>query len=191
MARLSEKVWRQENAVKENDYACFAHTQHIVFRFVPLDLPGIRFYSRPIWNVWRTCLLPVMGEAAAPYGFAQPVYPKAMLARLAAGHRIDLHTDRDGMNPLVHKIHVPLQTNPQATLTAAGFTTNLQAGYAYEVNNRAPHGAFNSGDEDRIHFIFEVFEGAGIAWREQIWEGGPRPSASVSRRTAAGKERSG
>ena len=24
-----------------------------------------------------------------------------------------------------------------------------------------PHGAFNGGERDRIHFIFEVFEGAG------------------------------
>ena len=173
VARLSEKVWRQEDALKENDHFCFTHTQHIVFRFVPLDLPGVAFYSRPLWNLWRTWLLPVMAEAAAPYGFAQPVYPKAMLARLAAGHGIDLHTDSDGMNPFVHKIHVPLQTNPQATLTSAGVTHHLQAGCAYEVNNLASHGAFNGGDEDRIHFIFEVFEGAGIAWREQRWEDGP------------------
>ena len=173
VSRLSEKVWRQEDAAKENDYFCFAHTQHVVFRFVPPDLPGVAFYSRPLWSVWRTCLLPVMAEAAAPYGFAQPVYPKAMLARLAAGHGIDLHTDSGGMNPIVHKIHVPLQTNPQATLTAAGVTSHLPAGRAYEVNNLAPHGAFNGGTEDRIHFIFEVFEGAGIAWREQRWEDGP------------------
>ena len=184
ISRLSEKVWRQEDALKENDYFCFARTQHIVFRFVPLDLPGIAFYSRPLWNLWRTWLLPVMAEAAAPYGFARPVYPKAMLARLAAGHGIDPHTDSGGMNPLVHKIHVPLQTNPQATLTAGDATSHLQAGYAYEVNNLAPHGAFNGGDEDRIHFIFEVFEGADIAWREQRWKDGPRPSASMSRRTA-------
>ena len=176
VARLSEKVWRQENAVKENDYACFAHTQHIVLRFVPRDLPGIRFYSRPAWNLWRTYLLPVMAEAVAPYGFAQPVYPKAMLARLAAGHGIDLHTDRGGMNPVVHKIHIPLQTSPHATLTTAGVTSHLPAGCAYEVNNLAPHGAFNGGTEDRIHLIFEAFEGADIAWHEQRWEGGSAAS---------------
>ena len=137
-----------------------------------MDLPQIRFYSRPLWNVWRTCLLPVMAEAAAPYGFAQPVYPKAMLAGLAAGRAIDPHTDSGGMNPFVHKIHMPLQTNPRAMLTSGGATFHLEAACAYEVNNLAPHGAFNGGAEDRIHFIFEVFEGAGMAWREQRWESG-------------------
>ena len=39
-------MWRQENAVKENDFFCFAHTRRIVFRFIPPDLTGIRFYSR-------------------------------------------------------------------------------------------------------------------------------------------------
>ncbi len=61
----------------------------------------------------------VMAQAAAPYGCAEPVYPKAMLARLAAGHRIDRHMDGEGSHPLTHRIQVPLQTNPRATLTAA------------------------------------------------------------------------
>ena len=43
-----------------------------------------------------------------------------MLARFAAGRGIDLHTDDGGMNLLTHKIHVPLQTSPRATLTVAG-----------------------------------------------------------------------
>ena len=170
VARLSEKAWRREDAVKDNDYTCFAHTQHIVFRFVPEDLAGVCFYSRPIWNVWRTCLLPVMAAAVVPYGFARPVYPKAMLARLAAGRGIDMHTDSGGINAFVHKIHMPLQTTPEATLTAGGATFHLEAACAYEVNNLGPHGAFNGGAEDRIHFIFEVFEGAGMAWREQTLE---------------------
>ena len=173
VARLSERVWQRENAIKENDYFCFTHTQHIVFRFIPRELTAFRFYSRPLWNLWRTYLLPVMAEAAAPYGFARPVYPKAMLARLAAGRGIDLHTDDGGAHHLVHKIHVPLETNSQAMLTAAGVTSHLHAGCAWEVNNLAPHGAFNGGAEARIHFIFEVFEGAGMAWREQRWEGLP------------------
>ena len=179
VARLSEKVWREADAVKENDFFCFAHTRHIVFRFVHPD--PIRIHSRPSWKLWQRWLLPVMAQAAAPYGYARPVYPKAMLARLAAGRGIDLHTDDGGMNPLTHKIHVPLRTSPRATLTVAGATVHLEAGYAFEVNNLAPHGAFNGGAQDRIHFIFEVFEGAGMAWRGRRLERRPaagRPGTS-------------
>ena len=162
IARLSERVWRQEDRMKENNDAVFHHTRHIVFRFIEGNLDPRRFYSNPIWAVWRPVLLPVMAQAAAPYGYAHAVYPKAMLARLAAGHYIDPHVDRPdggtGSHPYVHKIHVPLETEPAAVLHVDGTDFHLQAGYAYEVNNLMTHGAFNGGETDRIHLIFEVFD---------------------------------
>ena len=167
VARLSDKVWNRENAAKENNFPCFTHTRHIVFRFIPLDSARPSFYSMPLWTLWQRWLLPVMTQAARPYAFVAPVYPKAMLARLAAGRGIDPHEDRGGMNPLVHKIHVPLKTGPRATLTVRGTPFRLETGHAFEVNNLAPHGAFNGEDHDRIHFIFEVFEGAGVEWNRR------------------------
>ena len=159
--RLSERVWREEDAAKENDYFCFAHTRHIVFRFINDNQTPLSFYSTPIWAAWQRLLLPVMAQAVVPYGYTKPVYPKAMLARLEAGHGIDRHVDGEGSHPLTHRIHVPLQTNPRATLTIQDTDFQLQAGHAYEVNNLVRHGAFNGGDQDRVHFIFEVFEGEG------------------------------
>lgn len=167
VARVSDTVWRREDAVKENAFFCFAHTRHIVFRFPPRERTGPCYYSRPIWNVWQRWLLPVMAQATASYGYAVPVYPIAMLARLAAGRRIDRHEDYGGMHPLAHKIHVPLETSPQAVLTVRDTAFHLQTGSAWEVNNLAPHGAFNGGAEDRIHFIFEVFDGTGVAWHQR------------------------
>lgn len=37
---------------------------------------------------------------------------------------------------------------------------HLKGGRAFEVSNFASHGAFNAGETDRIHHVFEVFEGA-------------------------------
>jgi hypothetical protein len=161
VARLSEKVWRQEDAAKENDFPCFHHTRHVIFRFIAGNRDPRRFYSRPIWAVWGPMLLPVMARAAAAYGYAGPVYPKVMLARLEAGHGIDRHVDGGGSNPFTHKIHVPLETNPAAVLHVDGADFHLAAGRAWEVNNLVPHGGFNGGRTDRIHLVFEVFEGAG------------------------------
>jgi hypothetical protein len=163
VARLSETVWRREDAAKENDFPCFHHTRHVIFRFIEGNRDPRRFYSHPIWAVWQPLLLPVLARAATPYGYAAPVYPKVMLARLAAGHGIDRHVDGEGSHPYVHKIHVPLDTNPEAVLTVDGQDFHLAAGRAFEVNNLAPHAAFNGGEEDRTHLIFEVFEGAGTA----------------------------
>ena len=94
--RLSEQAWRREDASKENRFFCFHHTRHVVFRFIPGNRDPRRFYSQPGWLVWRQWLLPVMERVTARgSGFAEPVFPKAMLARLGAGQRIDTHVDAD------------------------------------------------------------------------------------------------
>lgn len=165
VAQLSERVWNRENAVKENDFFCFTHTRHIIFRFTTQAFGS--FYSMPIWYLWQRWLQPVMTAAAAPYAYAAPLFPKVMLARLHAGHGISPHQDYAGMNPFTHKIHVPLQTGPQATLTVRDQTLHLPTGEAFEVNNLETHSAFNGESRDRIHLIFEVFEGAGMEWHEK------------------------
>lgn len=173
VARLSERAWRLRDTRKENRFRCFHHTQHIAFRFIDNGRDPRRFYSWPGWRLWRRWLLPVMECVAATYRFAEPVYPKAMLARLEARQHIDTHIDgragdRFGSNPFVHKIHVPLETSPAAVVSVADATTHLAPGYAWEINNLAPHGAFNGGNTGRIHFIFEVFDGAGHQVTEEI-----------------------
>lgn len=167
--RLSERVWRQEDARKENAFPCFAHTRHVVFRFIPGNRTPLQYYSTPLWAIWERLLLSVMTQAAAPYGYARPMYPKAMLARLAAGSGIGVHVDhvpdRTGAfsqesHAFTHKIHVPIETDPRAVLTVGGVDFHLEAGYAWEVNNLVAHGAFNGSARDRVHFIFELFDGS-------------------------------
>ena len=169
--RLSDRAWRRADRTKENRYPCFHHTRHVIFRFIEGARDPARFYSTPAWPVWRPWLLPIMRRVAASYGFVEPVFPKAMLARLESGQGIDLHLDGGGANPLVHKVHVPIQTDPAAVIFVKGARLHLASGYAWEINNLAEHGAFNAGARDRIHFIFEVFEGLGRQVHEET-EGG-------------------
>ena len=168
VGRLSERVWRQEDAIKENAYRCFDHTQHIVFRFIKGNRDPRRFYSQPSWAVWSPMLLAVMEPAAAPYRFQEPAFPKVMLARLKAGHVIERHDDGETgcSHPFVHKIHVPLETNPGALVHVDGKDLHLEVGQAWEINNLARHGAVNRGRTDRIHLVFEVFEGAQVTMPE-------------------------
>ena len=156
---LPESLWNVENARKENNFPCFHHTRHIVFRFIEGNRDPRVFYSHPIWQIWKNKLEPMFAEIASLYGISNPVYPKAMLARLAGGHSIDRHIDGAGSNLHTHKIHVPLQTNPGAIFESNGCEHHLKEGIAYEANNIAPHAVRNDGDEDRIHLIFELFDG--------------------------------
>jgi hypothetical protein len=158
--RTSETVWNLEDARKENRFAVFHATRHIVFRFIDGNRDHRVFYSNPIWTIWGRFLLPVMDAAAQPYGFRSPAFPKVMLARLAAGSVVDRHTDGAGSNLYTHKIHVPIQTNGEAWVIVRDRRFHLEQGRAYELNNLAPHGAENLGETDRIHLIFEVCESA-------------------------------
>jgi hypothetical protein len=160
VAAISERTWGQEDALKENDFEVFHHTRHIIFRFTPGNRQPEDFYDTPAWMVWRPLLQPIMDAAIRPYGFTDPAFPKAMLARLQAGHKIDLHRDGAGSNLRTHKIHVPLITNAGAFFLSGPNRHHLAPGHAWEVNNIASHGGVNEGDADRIHFIFEVFDRA-------------------------------
>jgi len=159
--RINENVWRAENSGKENNFSCFHHTQHIVFKFISGNRENHRdFHDNPAWLLWQQVLLPIMSDAIKPYEYIDPVYPKAMLARLAAGYSIDAHVDQALSNLYTHKIHVPIRTNSQAQFFVNDVSNRLEQGIAYEVNNSAPHWVSNHGDTDRIHFIFEVFDNA-------------------------------
>lgn len=163
VARVSERVWTVEDERKENRFEVFHHTRHIIFRFIEGMRDHRCFYSTPLWGPWQEALLPVIESASASYRFQRPVYPKVMLARLAAGAVIDRHVDGAGSNLYTHKVHVPLQTTPQARMFIADAPFHLAEGLAYEVNNLAPHSVENPGSTDRIHLIFEVFDEADAA----------------------------
>ncbi len=168
--RLSEKVWALEDERKENNFFCFHHTRHIIFRFIEGNRDHHTFYSTPIWSVWQKVLLPIMEQVVAPYDYSQPTYPKVMLARLGAGHIIDRHVDGRGSNLYTHKIHIPLQTNRQAAFMINDVSYHLEEGYAYEVNNIVPHAVENLGETDRIHFIFELFDNDGYSFEKTEYE---------------------
>lgn len=160
ISSLTENFWKIEDSRKENDFPVFHHTQHIIFRFIHRNLNHNQYYSNPIWDIWKPILIPIMNQAIEPYNFKSPTYPKAMFARLKAGHIIDQHIDGRGSNLHTHKIHIPIETNPKAIFSIMDSRKHLEQGIAYEVNNVVLHGVENLGESDRIHFIFEVYDDA-------------------------------
>ena len=155
---IPEAVWDAENATKPNKFDALSSTRHIVFRFVSSPLHWTQSYDRPIWSAWREPVMRVIDQAIAPYGYARPMFPRIMLARMAPGGLIHPHVDANPAARWPHKIHVPLTTNPQCVFLAGGEWRHLPAGGAVEVNNMDMHAVRNDGDEDRIHLIFELFD---------------------------------
>ncbi|MGB0525423.1 MAG: aspartyl/asparaginyl beta-hydroxylase domain-containing protein [Flammeovirgaceae bacterium] len=152
---LSEAVWSAEDKRKMNNSNCLHHTQHIILRAQTSLEHSKSYVERPHWKFWEAKLMPVIQQAVAPYEYEKGTVPKALFAKLLHGYDIDAHIDTPPRNRQIHKIHVPIQTNPDVTFSVGGASFHMKVGYAYEVNNIASHSVSNKGDIDRVHFIFE------------------------------------
>jgi hypothetical protein len=155
---IPDPIWDFENSSKPNDYRALDRTRHIVFRFVDSTRDWRRSHDRPLWEAWRARLEPIMRQAVAPYGYANGVFPRVMLARMAAGGEIKPHQDTNVAARWPHKIHVPIATNDRVAFWIDGTAYHLPVGEAFEVNNMAVHAVRNGGDSDRIHLIFEYYD---------------------------------
>lgn len=158
---IPEERWDQENAAKPNRFEALDRTRHIVFRFVSNFDDWRDSYGLPIWDEWRPLLEPVLRQATAPYGYANGVFPRVMLARMAPGGVIHAHVDANRAARWPHKIHVPIQTNDQVEFFVDPDIHHFQVGHAYEVNNLGLHAVRNGGETDRIHLIFEYYDADG------------------------------
>jgi len=155
-AGVSEETWVSENEGKPNKLNNLNDAQHIMFRYVD-DFDHV-FDSRefPIWEEWKNSLLPIMEQAAATLGYADCRFPRVMLAKLPAGSKILPHTDKRASH-FIHKIHVPLVTNPGTIFHVGDQAMHIPAGDMVEVNNKRVHAVDNDGELDRIHLIFECY----------------------------------
>jgi hypothetical protein len=155
---LPEAVWNAENASKPNRFGALDATRHIVFRFVSNFEDWRQSHDRRLWPEWKALLEPVLAASTAPYGYARGAYPRVMLARMAPGGVIHPHKDLNPAAKWPHKIHVPLQTNPDVIFFAGREAFHFPEGEAVEVNNMGMHAVQNRGTTDRIHLIFEYYD---------------------------------
>lgn len=155
---IPDTLWNLENADKPNRFDALDSTRHIVFRFVSNYRDWRDSYDRPLWNEWRQLLEPVMAAATADYGYGHGIYPRVMLARMAAGGVIQPHRDANPAAKWPHKIHVPIISNDSVIFRVDGAQYCLPEGEAVEVNNMGVHSVENRGTTDRIHLIFEYYD---------------------------------
>jgi hypothetical protein len=151
-------LWETEDANKPNRFDAFREsTMHIIFQF-PLDFRSHREsrYS-PLWPDWRPVLEPLIAHATSGYGYADGRTARIMLAKLAAGRSVARHIDKSPSAEVPHKIHIPVQTNPDVRFLIDTGEYGLERGRAYEVNNRRPHEVRNHSTMDRVHLIFDYY----------------------------------
>ncbi len=157
---IPKNDWNDTDSEKANynKDGVLKQTQHIIFKFSNKKQVPITYFDLPVWDKWKDKLLPVMNEVTQHYGYTNGFYPRVMLAKLPPGAKIPPHIDGNILQNRPHKIHIPIQTNPDAWFFQSSKKYNLKEGYAYEVNNATLHAVKNDGNCDRIHLIFEYLE---------------------------------
>jgi hypothetical protein len=151
---LDEAVWLEDQQRQIEYRNVHSQTQSLLLIFCD-GWPEIEISYRRGWTY--------MGDAAA--GLMRSIvaahYPhggkvlRAMVARLPPGGRIARHRDLHPSFNISHRIHVPLQTNPDVEFIVGSDRIRAEEGVAFEIDNSLPHQVANRGADHRIHFIFD------------------------------------
>ncbi len=88
---------------------------------------------------------------------------RLLLAELAPHGKIAPHRDGGAGTVLVHRLHVPVLTDPEVKFYIDEIPHMLEAGVAYEFDNTRRHAVENESDRPRIHLMCDIH--AGVAGR--------------------------
>jgi hypothetical protein len=150
---LDEAVWAAETHRQET-FDPHVETQSIILMFCD-GWPTVKVREGKGWALLGAEAVPVMQTLIARGYPPGGVVLRAMMARLTPGRRIKRHLDTHPSFTCAHRIHVPLQTNPDVEFVIGETGVPPVAGEAFEINNRLGHHVINNGVCDRIHFIFD------------------------------------
>ncbi|MEO1190612.1 MAG: aspartyl/asparaginyl beta-hydroxylase domain-containing protein [Pseudomonadota bacterium] len=81
---------------------------------------------------------------------------RAKIVCLPAGRRVYPHRDRGDYYRLRNRYHLVLRSSCGSWLRSGGEEVRMQEGELWWFDNNQVHEAFNDGDEDRIHMIFDL-----------------------------------
>jgi hypothetical protein len=81
---------------------------------------------------------------------------RAKIVCLPAGRRVYPHIDRGEYYAVRDRYHLVLRSTAGSWLKAGDEAVRMQQGELWWFDNKQLHEAFNDGDQDRIHMIFDL-----------------------------------
>lgn len=96
---------------------------------------------------------------------------RAKLVMLPAGRRVYPHIDRGEYYRVRDRFHLVLKSTAGSWLRAGDEEVTMREGELWWFDNKSVHEAWNHGDEDRLHMIFDMLSPAGaamLARREEL-----------------------
>jgi len=159
---LDEDAWLS-NEQRQNDFEVHKQTRSIVMVFCDGPMNDLTVSKENGWDLLAEAAVPVMHELIGRGYPPGGTIIRAMAAKLLSRGRINPHFDSHATFRRSHRIHVPITTNPRVRFMIDGRPYRMEVGEAYEINNQKTHSVMNSGEEDRITFIFDYLPPEQIA----------------------------
>lgn len=151
---LGDDEWLS-NEQRQNDYEVHKQTQSVILVFCDGPMSNLTISKESGWDLLAEAAVPVMHELIGRNYPPGGTIIRAMAAKLLSRGRINPHFDAHPTFRHSHRIHVPITTNPRVRFSIDGRPYRMQVGQAYEINNQKTHSVINSGNENRITFIFD------------------------------------
>jgi hypothetical protein len=151
---LGDDEWLS-NEQRQNDYEVHKQTQSVILVFCDGPMNNLTVSKESGWDLLAEAAVPVMHELIGRNYPPGGTIIRAMAAKLLSRGRINPHFDAHPTFRHSHRIHVPITTNPRVRFSIDGRPYRMQVGQAYEINNQKTHSVINSGNENRITFIFD------------------------------------
>jgi hypothetical protein len=119
-------------------------------------------FTLPAYAAWRDVLEPLVDRCVARLKTPHGVVSRLALVRLRAGAAIEPHIDGHAMAVHAHRIHVALSNSPSVEYKIGGRKFTMEAGHAYDFNNRLRHSVRNRGRRDRVNLFVDYYPSPGI-----------------------------
>ena len=157
---LDECAWREQQIRQQKYEEVHYNTESVILIFCDHDnWPALDVVKGAGWDRLSHLAVPVMHDIIGRFYSKGGTFIRAMAAKLKSGKTITAHTDSHISFHRGHRIHVPITTNNKVRFMIEGRPHRLEVGKAYEINNQKRHSVINSGDDDRITFIFDYVPG--------------------------------
>lgn len=162
----SEDDWRADPFRQEN-FVIHSDTETIYLVY-DRDFRHMHPTTLPKFLEFQSVVQPFIELVAARFAHDGWLV-RCVLTKLCAGGRIALHEDLGYSLRHSRRIHIPVITNGNATLTVGGESLHMQAGEIWEINNTRLHGAENPGPGYRVHLILDWAQPVSAEVLEQFF----------------------
>ncbi len=151
----SSPVW-DINPYRQNRHQVHRETRSIIFEWIADDWqPGQRAmvqttaHEPALMNAVYACA----EKLNASYGGK---IIRLMLTELAPHAKITPHKDGGAGVVLVHRLHLPVVSNPGVKFFIDEIPHFLEPGVAYEFDNTRRHAVDNDSDSPRVHLMCDI-----------------------------------